>query len=69
MASWNKVIAGNTLYGVRSSLAIWPVKVINMDSVTETAIIEWNHNKPRQVTRKQLESYRVNRPAAKSVAK
>lgn len=69
MASWNKVVAGDTLWdcrrvrdGLRTGLATWSVKVISMDSVTETAVISWNCNAPRTITRKQLESFRVKRP-------
>ncbi len=72
MASWNRVTAGDTLYdvrkqrlGLRSELCVWPVAVISMDSVTETAQCSWNHNKPRRYTRKQLEKLRVMRPGSK----
>lgn len=69
MASWNKITAGDTLYDVRrqnngmhSELAVWPVDVISMDAVTETAVIRWNHNRPMTVNRKQLEKFRVKQP-------
>lgn len=67
MASWNKITAGDTLYDVRrsgSKREYWPVKVVSMDSVTETAMCQWNHNPARQYTRRQLEKLHVKRPGA-----
>ena len=71
MASWNRVTAGDTLWdarrvrdGVRNVVGTWPVKVISMDSVTETAVVSWNHNPARTINRKQLEKYRAKRPDA-----
>jgi len=67
MASWNRITAGDTLYDVRrigSKYQVWPVRVVSMDSVTETAVISWNYNRPRSVSRKHLEKYRVKRPGA-----
>jgi hypothetical protein len=53
MASWKKIVSGDTLYdvrrqrtGLRSELCVWPVKVISMDSVTEMAVCSWNGNRP-----------------------
>lgn len=64
MASWNRVVAGDVLYDVRKN-DVWPVEVISVDSVTETAVCSWNSNPPRTYTRKHLEKWRVKPPSSK----
>lgn len=64
MATWNRVTAGDKLYDVRKrGRVVYEVRVVSMDSVTETAQCSWNHNKPRMYTRRQLEKLHVRKPS------
>jgi hypothetical protein len=62
--SWNKITVGDELLDIHSErmgnttmrrLGCWPVKIVSMDSVTETAMVRWNGNPPTMWTRRRLE--------------
>lgn len=62
--SWNKITTGDELLDIHryrmgnttmTRLGLWPVKVLSMDAVTETAMCSWNRNRPECWSRKRLE--------------
>ena len=62
--SWNRVTTGDVLLDIHRHYmgntkmlewGCWKVKVVSMDSVTETAMCSWNGNQPKQWSRKRLE--------------
>jgi hypothetical protein len=62
--SWNKITTGDVLLDIHryrmgntrmTKLGCWSVKIVSMNSVTETAMCSWNGNPPTMWTRRRLE--------------
>lgn len=73
MIAFQGVKAGDVLYDVHryktngggSRLGCWPVHVLSVDYVTETASVRWNGNAPRTYSKRQIQKLRRSEPKRK----